>query len=106
MARLRDLPIDEVKIDRSFITGMDQDSTRHRFVAGVLAFAAHVGLTVVAEGIEREAERDALTDLGCHRAQGFLFSKPVPAESVDALLSAPGSWSRGISLPRDASPFS
>ena len=104
MARLRDLPIDEVKIDRSFITGVDQDTTRHRFVAGVLAFAERVGLTVVAEGIEREAERDALTDLGCHRAQGFLFSKAVSAESVDALLSSPGSWLRGIPSPLHASP--
>ena len=106
MARLRDLPIDEVKIDRSFITDVDQDSTRHRFVAGVLAFADRLGITVVAEGIEREAERDALTDLGCHRAQGFLFSKAVPAESVDALLASPGSWLRGIPSPQDASPLS
>jgi diguanylate cyclase len=106
MARLRDLPIDEVKIDCSFITGVDQDPTRHRFVAGVLAFAERVGLTVVAEGIEREAERDVLTDLGCHRAQGFLFSKAVPGESVDALLSSPGSWLRGIPSPRDPSPLS
>jgi diguanylate cyclase (GGDEF)-like protein len=92
LARLRDLPVDEVKIDRSFITNVDHDESRHRFVAGVLAFAERIGLTVVAEGVEREAERDALTELGCHLAQGFLFSPPVPAESVDALLSSPGSW--------------
>ncbi len=104
MARLRDLPIDEVKIDRSFITGMDQDTTRYRFVAGVLAFADRLGITVVAEGIEREAERDALTDLGCHRAQGFLFSKAVPAEVIDSMLASPGSWLRGIPSPQDASP--
>lgn len=68
LSRLRDLPIDEVKIDRSFIAGVGQDNARHRLVAGLLAFAERVGLTVVAEGIEREAERDTLTDLGCHRA--------------------------------------
>jgi hypothetical protein len=89
LARLRDLPIDEVKIDRSFIADVDRDGARRRFVAGVLAFAEQVGLTVVAEGIEREAERDVLTELGCHRAQGFLFSRPVPAESVDQLLRSP-----------------
>jgi len=100
LARLRDLPIDEVKIDRSFIADVDQDGARRRFVWGVLAFAEKVGLTVVAEGVEREAERDALTELGCHRAQGFLFSRPVDAESVDALLRAPGSWRRGITVPR------
>ncbi len=105
LARLRDLPIDEVKIDRSFIADVDRDGARRRFVAGALAFAEQVGLTVAAEGIEREAERDVLTELGCHRAQGFLFSRPVPAESVDQLLRSPGSWRRGIPVPREARPM-
>jgi diguanylate cyclase (GGDEF)-like protein len=86
LARLRDLPIDEVKIDRSFVANLDHDEGGRRFVRGVLAFAEEVGLAVVAEGVEREAERAALTDLGCHLAQGFLFSPPVPAEAVAALL--------------------
>jgi diguanylate cyclase len=63
LARLRDLPIDEVKIDRSFISNLDQDEARRRFVWGVIAFAERVGLTVVAEGIERERARCA------HRAR-------------------------------------
>ena len=88
LARLRDLPIDEVKIDRSFIKGVDQDSGARRFVRGVLAFAGETGLAVIAEGVERISERNALTQLGCHRAQGFLFSRPVAAEAVDALLAA------------------
>ena len=96
MARLRDLPIDEVKIDRSFITAVDHDSTRARFVRGVLAFAEGFGLTVVAEGIEREEERDALIELGCHRAQGYLFSRPLPAHAVGALLRSPRNWLAGI----------
>ena len=96
LSRLRDLPFSEVKIDRSFISNLDQDEARRRFVWGVVAFAERVGLTVVAEGVEREAERDVLTELGCHRAQGFLFSRPVPAESVDALLCLTGNWLRGI----------
>jgi EAL domain-containing protein (putative c-di-GMP-specific phosphodiesterase class I) len=60
---------------------------------------------VVAEAVEREAERDVLTELGCRRAQGFLFSRPVPAESVDELLGSPGSWRRGIPVPREARPM-
>jgi len=104
LGRLRDLPIDEVKIDRTFVADVDHDDARARFVAGVLAFADHVGLRVVAEGVEREGERDTLTDLGCHLAQGFLFSRPIPAESVDALLRAPGSWRRGIPSPLEAPP--
>ncbi len=99
LARLRDLPINEVKIDRTFITNIDQDETRRRFVGGVLKFAEHVGLTVVAEGVEREAERAALAKLGCHRAQGFLFSRPVPSEAIDALLRHPGSWRSGMPAP-------
>jgi len=101
LARLRDLPIDEVKIDRSFVADVDVDDACRRFVWGVLAFAERVGLTVVAEGVEREAERDTLIELGCHRAQGFLFSRPVLAESVDALLRSPGSWRRGIPVPQE-----
>ena len=96
LARLRDLPIDEIKIDRSFIADVDQDGARRRFVGGVLAFAERVGLTVVAEGVEREAEREALTELGCHRAQGFLFSPPLTPDAVDALFRSPGSWLRAI----------
>jgi diguanylate cyclase (GGDEF)-like protein len=88
LARLRDLPVDEVKIDRSFITGVDTGEGARRFVRGVLAFAAEFGLDVVAEGVEREAERDVLAELGCHRGQGYLFSRPVPAEDIDGLLAA------------------
>jgi diguanylate cyclase (GGDEF)-like protein len=96
LARLRDLPINEIKIDRSFITDLDLDDARRRFVWGVVAFAEKVGVTVVADGVEREAERDMLTDLGVHRAQGFLFSRPVPAASIDALLKSTGTWRLGI----------
>ena len=96
LARLRDLPVNEIKIDRSFIADVDQDEARRRFIWGVVAFAERVGITVVAEGVEREEERDALTRLGCHRAQGFLFSRPVSAEDVDDLIRAPGSWLPGV----------
>lgn len=88
LARLRDLPIDEIKIDRSFVRGVDQDSGARRFVRGVLALASETGLVVIAEGVERVSERNALTQLGCHRAQGYLFSRPVPPEAIDALLAA------------------
>jgi diguanylate cyclase len=92
LTRLRDLPIDEVKIDRSFIGNLDLDEARRRFVWGVVAFAERIGLTVVAEGVEREAELDALTKLGCDRAQGFLFSRPIPASTVDEFVGSPRNW--------------
>jgi diguanylate cyclase (GGDEF)-like protein len=100
LARLRDLPINEIKIDRSFTNNLDQDDGRRRFVGGVVAFAERVGLTVVAEGVERPAELEALTKLGCHRAQGFLFSRPVPADTIDTLLDSPGNWLFGVPTSR------
>jgi len=96
LAQLRDLPINEIKVDRSFISNLDRDEARRRLVWGVIAFAERVGVTVVADGVEREAERDVLTHLGCHQAQGILFCGPVPPEAVDALLRSPGSWLPGI----------
>jgi diguanylate cyclase (GGDEF)-like protein len=96
LARLRDLPIDEVKIDRSFIGNLDLDEARRRFVWGVVAFAERIGFTVVAEGVAREGELEALTKLGCHRAQGSLFSRPIPASTVDELVSSPRNWLLGI----------
>jgi diguanylate cyclase (GGDEF)-like protein len=99
LTRLRDLPIDEVKIDRSFIGNLDLDEARRRFVWGVVAFAERIGFTVVAEGVERQAELEALTQLGCHRAQGFLFSRPIPASTVDEVVSSPHNWLLGIPSP-------
>jgi diguanylate cyclase (GGDEF)-like protein len=87
-ARLRDLPIDKVKIDRSFVTRIDHDVRCQRFVRAVLAFAEELDLQVIAEGVEQKAQRDALTALGCHMAQGYLFSVPLPAPRVPVVLHA------------------
>ncbi len=101
LSRLQDLPIDEIKIDRFFIGNLDVDESRRRFVEGVIAFAERTGFTVVAEGVERETELAVLTRLGCHQAQGFLFSRPVPSRAVDALLSRPRNWLRGMPAPME-----
>jgi diguanylate cyclase (GGDEF)-like protein len=87
-ARLRDLPVDKVKVDRSFISRIDRDARSQRFVRGVLAFAGQLDLEVVAEGVETAAERDTLAALGCHLAQGHLFSVPLPASRVPVVLHA------------------
>jgi diguanylate cyclase (GGDEF)-like protein len=88
LARLRDLPIDKVKIDRSFISRIDRDLGCQRFVRAVLAFAEELDLQVIAEGVEQRAERDVLAELGCHLAQGYLFSVPLPADRVPIVLHA------------------
>jgi diguanylate cyclase (GGDEF)-like protein/PAS domain S-box-containing protein len=75
-AYLRDLPVHEVKIDRSFVAGIGRDDRDARVVAGMIQLARELGLHTVAEGVEDEAQLDALIHLGCDAAQGFHFARP------------------------------
>jgi EAL domain-containing protein (putative c-di-GMP-specific phosphodiesterase class I) len=77
LARLRDLPIDKVKIDQSFVTHMDERPNDALIVRSVIALAKSLGLRVVAEGVEREPVWRRLTDLGCDIAQGNYLSPPL-----------------------------
>ncbi|WP_201218657.1 EAL domain-containing protein [Halochromatium roseum] len=77
MLYLRELPISELKIDRAFIKGIEQPHDRN-LLAGMIAMAHSIGKTVVAEGIETQAQLEILRDLGCDWGQGYLWSKPVP----------------------------
>jgi EAL domain-containing protein (putative c-di-GMP-specific phosphodiesterase class I) len=77
LARLRDLPIDKVKIDKSFVTQMDEHPNDALIVRSVIALAKSLGLRVVAEGVEREPVWRRLTDLGCDIAQGNYLSRPL-----------------------------
>jgi EAL domain-containing protein (putative c-di-GMP-specific phosphodiesterase class I) len=85
LSRLRYLPVDVLKIDRSFVRGLDADPQNGSLVSAMVALASNLGMTAVAEGIETEAEWQALTDRGCTTGQGFLFSRPVPAHQILAL---------------------
>ncbi|WP_051144835.1 EAL domain-containing protein [Thiomicrorhabdus sp. Kp2] len=77
---LKQLPIDWLKIDRSFVQDMLNDANDEAIVRTILALAKTLGLNAVAEGVETEAQRDYLIDLGCPVLQGFLFDKPKPIE--------------------------
>jgi diguanylate cyclase (GGDEF)-like protein/PAS domain S-box-containing protein len=88
LEQLRRMPVDIVKVDRSFVSGMSEDSTDHALVAAVVGMGRALKLAVVAEGIETPAQAEALRDLGCHIGQGFLFAKPLSAEALDELLAA------------------
>jgi EAL domain-containing protein (putative c-di-GMP-specific phosphodiesterase class I) len=77
LARLRDLPIDKVKIDKSFVMQMDEHPHDALIVRSVIALAKSLGLRVVAEGVEREPVWRRLTDLGCDIAQGNYLSRPL-----------------------------
>jgi EAL domain-containing protein (putative c-di-GMP-specific phosphodiesterase class I) len=79
---LRDLPVTEVKVDRAFVSGVDQHDDDAAIVQSVVQLAHSVGLTVVAEGVERLEQARFLADIGCDYAQGFLYAPPGPALRV------------------------
>jgi EAL domain-containing protein (putative c-di-GMP-specific phosphodiesterase class I) len=79
---LRDLPVTEVKIDRVFVSGVDQRDEDAAIVHSVVQLAHSVGLTAVAEGVERLAQARFLADVGCDFAQGFLYAPPRPPAEV------------------------
>ncbi len=83
---LKRLPLDQVKIDRSFVSDITSDPDDAAIVQAIIAMTDALGLNVIAEGVETEAQRDFLIEHGCHAFQGYLFSKPVAVEEFEALL--------------------
>jgi diguanylate cyclase (GGDEF)-like protein len=79
-------PLDTLKIDRSFVTGLGRDPRSSAIVNATIAFAKALGLTVTAEGIETDDQRARLTGLGADRGQGYLFAQPLDAETAFAYL--------------------
>jgi PAS domain S-box-containing protein len=71
---------DYVKLDRGLVSGLDRDSARRAIVAGMVHFARNAGCAIIAEGVETEAEHEALAELGVEYGQGFLYARPVPLE--------------------------
>ncbi|ABG03466.1 diguanylate cyclase/phosphodiesterase with PAS/PAC sensor(s) [Rubrobacter xylanophilus DSM 9941] len=89
---LHQLPIDALKVDRSFVGRMDGANDDVEIVQTIITLAHNLGLDVVAEGVEREEHLDRLRRLGCDYAQGFLFSEPLDAAGARRLLSAYRRW--------------
>ena len=83
LAYLRDLPVDELKLDRAFIAPMVRDPRAAVIVHSTIDLGHALGLTVVAEGVEDLPAAEALTALGCDAAQGFLYAKPMPGERLE-----------------------
>ncbi|NMF87945.1 EAL domain-containing protein [Aromatoleum petrolei] len=86
LGMLRTLPIDVLKLDRSFVQHLPASGTDAAVATAVVTLARQLGLAVVAEGVETPAQRAFLADLGCDRLQGFLFARPLPAAEVEAWL--------------------
>ncbi|MFS8055967.1 EAL domain-containing protein [Rhizobium sp. BR 317] len=82
MSYLADLPLDKLKIDQSFVRRMTDDPSVREIVRAIVSMGHGLGLEIVAEGIEGEAEMEALCRLRCETGQGYLFSKPQPAADI------------------------
>ena len=87
LSYLRDLPVDELKLDRSFILPMADDVRAVALVASTIALAHSLGLRMVAEGVETNLAYTELARLGCDQAQGYYMSRPVPAAELEHWLS-------------------
>jgi diguanylate cyclase (GGDEF)-like protein len=88
LAYLRQLPVDEVKIDKSFVLGMGTDLGDMAVVRSIVELGHSLGLIVVAEGVEDDAARDQLVGMGCDVAQGYLISRPLSEDRFEAWLRA------------------
>ena len=83
---LRRFAFDKIKIDRSFLESMEATGKSAILVHSIVHLGRALGLTVTAEGVETQEQHRFLQALGCHQLQGFLFSRPVPAEEIDRML--------------------
>jgi diguanylate cyclase (GGDEF)-like protein len=97
MLYLKDLPIDELKIDRSFVTMMASDSKSAVLARSAIELGHNLGLTVVAEGVEDAEVGVLLRDTGCDSAQGYFYSRPIPADDIL-------NWQKETGVPGDVPP--
>ncbi|MDX1294684.1 MAG: EAL domain-containing protein [Sulfurimonadaceae bacterium] len=86
LSYLKKLPVNKLKIDRSFVMDLEDDTDDRALTRTIITMAASLNLEVVAEGVESEYQREFLLEEGCEYAQGYFFSKPVPVEEFEALL--------------------
>lgn len=102
LARLKNLPVDTLKIDRMFVRGIVDSRTDREIVRTIIWLSRGLGLDVVAEGVEEPEQVEILLELGCRRAQGWLWSPAVPAEQVRDLASMSPSEAAMAARPPDS----
>jgi EAL domain-containing protein (putative c-di-GMP-specific phosphodiesterase class I) len=82
ITNIRRFSVGRIKIDRSFVAGIDTDSKQRNMVAAILTMADKLGVQTLAEGVETRGEKDALNALGCHDVQSFHIARPMPVEET------------------------
>jgi EAL domain-containing protein (putative c-di-GMP-specific phosphodiesterase class I) len=102
LSYLHRFPIDQLKVDRSFVSAMEENTENGEIVRTVIALAKALNLKVVAEGIESIHQFHQLRVLGCEYGQGYLFSKPLPVAEIERLLTDNRRWQN--ILPTTAAP--
>ena len=90
LSYLHSFPFDALKIDRSFVNNLESGDEHCKLVETIISIAHNFNMKVIAEGVETESQHAQLKAMGCEYLQGFLFSRPLPAEELFALLSAQG----------------
>jgi len=88
LAYLKRMPVDELKIDRSFVNGLPDDGDNAAIVRAIVGLSGSLGFEVIAEGVETQAQADYLASVGCGACQGWLFGKAVPEPEIVAQLRA------------------
>ncbi len=92
LSYLHRFPVNTLKIDRSFVMGMEPNNENSEIVRAIVSLAHILGLDIIAEGIETESQLAQLRELDCEQGQGYLFAKPLPVQAVENLLRKPCTW--------------
>ena len=89
LSYLKRFPVHKLKIDQSFVRDLGVDRDDAAIVAAIIALAKVLGMSVIAEGVETDAQLGTLVNYGCFAFQGYLFSRPLPPEQVDLIFNPP-----------------
>ena len=104
LGQLKSLPIDRLKVDRSFVADLSDDASSHAIVRTIVTLAASLGLDITAEGVETAAQCQTLQDLGVHEAQGWLFHRAMPGRQMTQLLAEAAASTRVATSSISAAP--